>query len=225
MKYAILFLAFAVSLPCAQGTVIYSDSLQNGEDSSWTITSGKWSWSIDGLSNSATGENRIFLDALKGIDIDEGYEIHFKCNLKKGSGWGVFFNAGLNSKNQVSGYSFQYDPGYSSGAYLLRKWTNNSETVVTSAIHKEMQNYNTNHDFVVKVSSSAFSVMQDGVDVLSYGKSLNSFGELVGLRTWSCSSAMFSDFSISDTGSVPEPATLSLMLGCIACCSKRFQGR
>ena len=188
----------------ADGEVIYANSVSSGEAPGWTTTHGEWAWTTAGLTNAVPGENRIFLDVLS--DVTE-YEVSLAATLDAGNGWGLFFGADLDDANRVSGFGFQYDPGYGGGAYLLRKWQSNNESVLAAQfagldLHVE-------HDFALTIAPDSFCVYQDGVEVLSYDQELAPAGSLLGLRTWTTSEATFSDFAVS---SVPEPASLLVMM-------------
>jgi len=203
----ILIAAVAVLLGAgasARSELIYADSLTSGETSSWTTTHGEWAWTTEGLTNAAAGENRIFLDVLS--DVTE-YEVSLAATLDAGNGWGLFFGADLDGADRVSGFGFQYDPGYGGGAYLLRKWQSNSESVLASQFAE--LDLHVEHDFALMIAPNSFRVYQDDVEVLSYDQELAPVGPLLGLRTWSTSDATFSDFAVS---SVPEPASMVLMM-------------
>jgi len=191
--------------PDCPAALVYADSLSAGPAPEFAVSRGQWTFSGDGLANTTSGENRIFLDVLP--DETPAYEVSLTANLLTGSGWGLFFGAGL-SANKVSGYTFQYDPGYGNGAYLLRRWQNDGESVlraVTAPLSR-----NCAHDFRFVIGPDSLEAYQDGVAVLSYAGHLAPAGDLLGLRTWSASRAGFTDLSVSTPGGneVPEPATL-----------------
>ena len=215
-KYILIktkFLLLLVLLVGAQftfGSLIYEDALDGSQSDNWSTTKGKWDFSSDGLANSKKGENRIFTDVAVGSD---PYTIDFTGNLLSGNGWGLFFGSDLTSNNnKVTGMNFQYDPGYSGGAYLLRKWENDKESVVARFVTK--LDYNTDHVFTLNVSSDSFSAFQDGVEVLSYTGDMNLAGSMIGMRTWSSSNAQFKNLTVSDLSAgksaIPEPMTAVL---------------
>ena len=182
------------------GTPWFEDALRGGPGDNWNVTAGQWNWSEDGVNNAKSGENRLFADAL-GDRTD--YQIKLSAALDAGKGWGVWFGASLDSKDRVSGYTFQYDPGYGSGAWLLRRWENNNESVIAQVDYNF--DFGSYHDFTLDVTDTGFNAYQDGELVLSYEGDLPSDGNFVGLRTWSGSQARFHSFSLSDLPTVPTP--------------------
>lgn len=206
--------------PNCPAALVYADSLSAGPAPAFTVSRGQWSFSGDGLANTASGENRIFLDVLP--DDTPAYEVSLTANLLTGSGWGLFFGAGL-SANAVSGYTFQYDPGYGNGAYLLRRWQNDSESVLR-AITAPLT-HNCAHDFRFVIGPDSLEAYQDGVSVLSYSGNLAPAGDLLGFRTWSASRAVFTDLRVSTPGGgkeIPEPvAMLPLTAALVALAGRR----
>jgi hypothetical protein len=193
----------------SQAGLIYENSLQSGSDSSWTVTQGAWEWTSEGLSNSSTGENRILLSLSNDADLSQGYTVSFSAMADYGKGWGFFFNSGRDSSNKVSGYTFQYDLGYSSnGSYVLRKWANDKESVISSqatTLDKDIY-----HDFVLNITANSLTVSQDGGQIFSYSGDLSSKGPLIGWRTWGSTDCTFRNISVA--GNVPEPATFVLLV-------------
>ncbi len=209
---SLLLLAMLLTITqFALGGLIYQDSFDGTNADSWNITKGKWDYSSDGISNSKSGENRIFTD----IDISsDSYTIEFTGNLLTGKGWGLYFGSELaDNTNKVSGMAFQYDPG-AGNAFVLRKWDNDKESTL-KWVRSDLD-YNTDHTFSLTISSTGFSALQDGVEVMNYTGNMNLVGSSIGLRTWSSSEAQFKFLSISDMSpgsktAVPEPATFALV--------------
>lgn len=189
----------------ASAATVYWDSFQSGPPSEWVVSEGSWEWTPLGLSNDASGENRVFLDALSGL---EQYAVSVSAVLDQGNGWALFFGADLDGKNRVSGYTFQYDPGYGGGAYLLRDWSKNKESVLASVAAP--LDLGVGHDFQFDVTATSFRAVQDGVEVLSFDGALSPAGDLLGFRTWSNSDATFANFQLA---SVPEPSCAALLAG------------
>ncbi len=172
--------------------VLFSDSLRDGQSDHWNVTRGRFAWGETGMSNDRGGENRAFLD----VPVDSAsYQVDLAANLEKGKGWGLWFGAGLDERNRVSGYTFQYDPGYGRGAYLLREWSNDRESVLMP-VYADLDTGNF-HEFTFDVSEGNFTAYQDGNAVLSYEGDLTPAGDLVGLRTWSNTEVEFRDFTVS----------------------------
>jgi fructan beta-fructosidase len=188
---------------------LFSESFTTGLSNEWQTTQGKWTSDETGLSNSKKGENRIFI-VIPKLD---SFRIDLTASLEQGKGWGIWFSSSLDEKYRVSGYNFQYDPGYGSGAYLLRRWQKNRESVI--AAEMEELDFGTFHDFNLVVSPTSFQAFQDGELVLSYAGKLDTSNSTLGLRTWSNSQATFQDLTIG-AGSftaAPEPASLLMLTG------------
>lgn len=126
------------------------------------------------------------------------------ATLNSGWGYGVWFKANLNSGAAVSGYSFQYDPGYANvnasfgKALLLRVWNNGSEcgTPVAKVRWPEGLSVNDKHRIMVAAQGDTLYATIDGIkmfDVPSLSQALKSSncnmpapsGNQVGFRTWS----------------------------------------
>ncbi len=195
-------LLFAAALT-AQAAPIYSTAFTPAEQDNWQVTRGEWLWSDDGLTNTKHGENRIFIDTLVGLN---DYTVSLSANLHEGQGWGMFFGSNLDSQNKISGFNFQYDPGWGDGAYLIRKWDSDKESVLSSV--RTDLDYDIVHDFLFQVSNNSITVQQDGTEIIRYNGLLEPEGTLLGLRTWSGSTASFTSMSVSG---IPEPSTLLLL--------------
>ena len=203
----IVLAAFAAKL---SASTIWSDTLTNGAPPEWQTNRGSWSWTSAGLGNAAAGENRIF--TVLPADLKDT-QIGVTATLKSGSGWGLFFGSQLSPTNAITGYTFQYDPGYGTGAYLLRQWTSDKESVLLPVISK--LDFGVAHRFEFTFTDTSFLAFQDGKEVLSYKGSLSPSDTLAGFRTWGSSQAVFSDFTVGSgyCGAVtPEPATACLLL-------------
>jgi len=110
------FLAVLWAVPAAASTIHYN-SLQAGPSAGWEVTPGRWSWTDQGLTDSA-GESRIFLDALDGAS---KCKLTLPASLLKGQGWGVFFGANLDGR-VVPCYGEPLNP--SGDLWGLRTWGN-----------------------------------------------------------------------------------------------------
>jgi fructan beta-fructosidase len=141
-----------------------------------------------------------------------GYLVSFSAMLDNGPGWGLFFNSRVDRSNRVSGYTFQYDPGYGRGAYLLRRWVNNRESVI-KAVSASLD-YDVSHTFTLDITPGSLSISQDGGEVLAYTGNLPVQGDVLGFRTWGSTDATFQNVAVQSAGvagSVPEPTTLCLL--------------
>ena len=201
------------AIACAMGDVLAQDALTS-DSGAWMTTRGEWSFSDAGLGNVRGAENRIFADLLAG---HADYAVEFDATLHKDKGWGVWLSAGVGPGDKVSGYSFQYDPGWSD-SYLLRTWIDNKESVLLATDLDT--DYGQPHHFRLEVAGDSFSAFQDGQQVLSYASLDGRAGDLIGFRTWAQSFATFSDLVVT---SVPAPSAASVALGALglAVCVRR----
>jgi hypothetical protein len=166
---------------------IFSDDFANL--SNWNIVNGVWQ-AINGDLTGGPGEGRIFHDMSQS-----DYMITLnKATLDQGNGYGVFFRA-TNDSN-VNGYSFQFDPGYGGGAFIMRKWVNGNELAPFAVANAPGYNWNAaNRQVQVAVKGSTFTAYVDGKQVVSGTDSTYSKGG-VGLRTWDSSTTKFGDISV-----------------------------
>jgi Flp pilus assembly pilin Flp len=117
-------------------------------------------------------------------------------DLKSGSGYGVVFRA-ENTPNGMNGYVFQYDPGYSPGSFIIRKWVNGRELSVPIAVAKASGYdwYNTPRDIQVVVKGDTFTAYVDGTPVLTATDSTYTSGG-TGIRTWDSTQVCFDQFGM-----------------------------
>jgi hypothetical protein len=115
-------------------------------------------------------------------------------NLKSGSGYGLIFRA-ENTKNGMTGYVFQYDPGY--GAFIFRKWANGVELNPPFAVAPAQGYgwYNTSRNIQVDVKGDTFTAYVDGKPVLT-AKDSTYTGGGAGLRTWDSTQVCIDQFGI-----------------------------
>jgi len=117
-------------------------------------------------------------------------------NLSSGAGYGIVFRA-ENPPNGMTGYVFQYDPGYSPGSFIIRKWVNGRELSAPIAVAKApgYSWYNTPRDIKVVVKGDTFTAYVDGVQVLTAKDSSYATGG-AGLRTWDSTLVCLDQFQI-----------------------------
>ncbi len=198
---------------CTQAAIIQSDINNGGQTIQWNNTNGQWQSQNNVLTSTGAGENRIFTS----IDTKE-ITVQFDAQLEKGKGWGLLFGSSLNN-NKVTGYAFQYDPGYGSGAYLLRGWNNDRENI----IHRvDAALDNNRHNFQFNISENSFVALRNGQEIFSYEGDLQASGDLLGFRTWSNSVAHISNMHINNA--VPEPTAILIMLSGLLIMRKKKHG-
>jgi Flp pilus assembly pilin Flp len=121
------------------------------------------------------------------------------ANLSSGSGYGLMFRA-QNTPNGLTGYVFQYDPGYSPGSFIFRKWVNGAELSTPIAVAKMpgYDWYNTPRDIKVVVKGDTFTAYVDGQPVLTAQDSSYTSGGS-GIRTWDSTQVCFDQFGMQST--------------------------
>jgi hypothetical protein len=134
------------------------------------------------------------------------------ANLRSGQGYGIWTRAALETDNTVSGYSFQFDPGYKTvdagfgPAFVLRHWYKGAEcgtVLARTKIPASIAVYGTHKVVVVAKGDGLYATIDNVVvfDVPSLSKAIAASpchfpapaGTEVGFRTWgSGTSAVFS---------------------------------
>jgi hypothetical protein len=116
------------------------------------------------------------------------------ANLTSGSGYGIAFRA-ENTPSGMTGYVFQYDPGYSPGAFIIRKWANGRELNPPIAVKNApgYDWYGEPHDLSLDVKGDTFTAYVDGIAVLTATDSTYTSGG-TGLRTWDSTVTCFDQF-------------------------------
>ncbi len=165
----------------------FSDEFANLNN--WQIVNGNWRTENGELVGSG-GEGRIFRELNQ-----RDYLINIPAaNLDRGNGYGVFFRA--TDVRNVDGYTFQYDPGYGSGAFIMRKWVNGNElSPFAVATAPASYNWNTNRSVQVAVKGNTFTAYVDGKQVLQGTDSTYSQGG-IGFRTWDATTAHFGSVAV-----------------------------
>jgi len=140
-----------------------------------------------------------------------------RATLRSGWGYGIWTRASVPSGASVSGYSFQYDPGYENvnksfgKALLLRVWNKGSEcgTPIAKVKWPAGVAVNDTHDIVVVAQGDSLYASIDGIklfDVPSLKQALadskcnfpEPHGTEVGFRSWnSNSSAVFENTTLN----------------------------
>jgi Flp pilus assembly pilin Flp len=161
----------------------------------WNISQGGFSINNGIIANTKTGENRAFTKDFNGTD----YSVDIKvAQLQKGDGYGVWFRADPNAPNGVNGYTFQYDPGYGNGEFIIRKWVNGSEKGPFARASATGFDWNNPHNIKVNVVGDTFTAYVDGAPVIT-GKDTTYTSGTAGIRTWDSTHATFEDYTISES--------------------------
>ena len=156
-------------------------------DRSWDVVDGK-------LCNTKNGETQIY-----NLCSQEVMPEHYAVNLNnvvldEGWGYGIFYN--LQGTDPVEGYAFQYDPGYGSGEFVVRRWANGWEVNPPIARKSvDMEWYDIEHDLRLEINGSQVKAYLDGEFITEFED--DSFtGGSAGLRTWDSTRVCLDSFSI-----------------------------
>lgn len=157
--------------------------------SAWTIVNGNWRNENEQLCGGGR-EGRIFVPLS-----ESNYAINVRMALlQQGNGYGIYFRA--TNFDRVDGYTFQYDPGYSPGAFLFRKWVRGNELSPFARANAPGYNWhNVSRQIRIEVNGNTFTAYVDGQKVLTGSDSTYTYGG-VGFRTWDATQACFDDLSI-----------------------------
>ena len=60
--------------------------------------------------------------ALADVTTDADFVVEVDVDFRSGPGFGVLFRASIDDEGRMSGYSFDIDPIYDGGGYLVRQW-------------------------------------------------------------------------------------------------------
>lgn len=163
-----------------------------GRDKNWAVTDDD----NPQLCHTGSDGDILLANGSEGAD----YTIAAKANIAKGNGYGVFFRTSENEKGRIEGYTFQYDPGYGGGQFIMRKWVNGYELHPPFATAKPPAGFtwhNTDRQVEVDAVGNVFTVRVDGNEVL-VGKDDSYPTGGAGLRIWNSSQACFDDFSVKN---------------------------
>jgi Flp pilus assembly pilin Flp len=158
---------------------------------SWQIKHGELQV---GFPKGADAEHRTFL---KGGGDWKNYTVRLDANLLQGKGYGVFVRA---SGPPLTGYSFQYDPGFGGGQFLFRKWVNGYEIwppFAAASPPKGYPWYDRTRRVEVSVHGSTMTATIDGEEVLVGSDDTYDAGT-AGIRVWPPGRATFDNFEVTE---------------------------
>ena len=172
----------------------FSDDFTNWHplagDKNWKITNGE----DPELCFSGRGEDGLLANGSEGTD----YTVSVDANITGGNGYGLYFRASQNENGRLDGYTFQYDPGYGSGQFIMRKWVNGYEMwppFAAAPAPAGFQWHNVERHIEVSVDGDRFTATIDGEEVLIGQDATYSKGE-AGLRMWNSGRACFDNFTV-----------------------------
>ena len=218
------------SVPCGAYTVVVTGYGEGGSQefgrkmitrcnsglvaaSQWKLVQGAAKIEGNAVSMTAAGENRV-VSTLPRTNSDMVYST--QATLSAGRGYGIWTRATLGAYGQVSGYSFQYDPGYQyvdskfGKALLLRVWQDGREcsTPIAKVQWPAGLKVDGTHEVTVVTRGDTLYATIDGTkmfDVPSLKGALadskcgmtEPTGSQVGFRTWGDSQASFRNTTIN----------------------------
>lgn len=178
---------------CTLGSrVVFNDEFAKNTGL-WDYLAGMFQLCDGRLCNATSAEHRAMAKGTQGTD----YTVSVDAQLDKGNGYGIFFRAS-EGKN-FNGYSFQYDPGYGGGQFIMRKWVNGTEIWPPFAAATPPSNYQwrgTERHVDVLVKGDTFTAKVDGQVVL-VGKDASYANGQAGLRVWTGGQASFDNFKVT----------------------------
>ena len=141
---------------------------------------GAWQVVNGVLVPTAGGENRLAFGDKAWTDV----KLDVSATLNSGRGYGVYFRS--DGKPNISGYCFQFDPGYSPPSFVMRKVVNGVEgsvPIASAPMPSGYSKYGTSHATTINAVGSHIVVQVDGVTVLDFNDSTFASGS-AGLRSW-----------------------------------------
>lgn len=176
---------------CATDDVLFSDDFSDGVGQ-WDFDMGaNWENKEEALCAQGGGEHRAY-----GLGSEaEDFTISFDATLLSGNGYGVFFRA---EGDRITGYTFQYDPGYRGGQFIIRKWVDGYEIwppFAASRAPDGFEWYDVERRVVVDAHGDTFTVKIDG-DTVVQGRDDTYTNGRVGLRVWTPSEACFDNIQV-----------------------------
>jgi Flp pilus assembly pilin Flp len=169
------------------------------DSSSWEINSNDFSVNNGVITNNRTGISNAFVKGYNGTDYSVDIET---AHLQTGNGYGIWFRADSDDISKVNGYTFQFDPGFEGGEFIIRKWVNGREEAPLARVAAEGYNWNDPHNVKLNVVGDTFTALIDGETVLTGQDSTYASGG-TGIRTWDGTQATFENFTVSDNNPTP----------------------
>ena len=137
------------------------------------------------------GEQRLAFGDSSWTD----YSVDVTATLNSGNGYGVYYRA--DSNPNISGYVFQYDPGWTK-QFIVRKVVGGNEMSPFQSVNMPpgFSILNTQHDISISLLGSQQTIKVDGQTVLSFTDTTFTQGN-AGLRSWGGSSVVFDSATVT----------------------------
>lgn len=162
---------------------LFESDLRSMEDLMPLI--GKWEITADGLRPKNHGEHRLAFGDRQWTD----YTVTVNATLASGRGYGVYFRA--DGEKQISGYAFQYDPGYG-GEFMVRKVFNGREQppFQRAKFPDGYAVYDQPREVSITTQGNTTTIKVDGATIFEFEDDTFT-GGMAGLRTWADSNTTF----------------------------------
>jgi prepilin-type N-terminal cleavage/methylation domain-containing protein len=152
---------------------------------------GNWETTNDGLGPRNPGEHRLAFGDRQWTD----YTLSINATLESGPGYGIYFRA--DGEKRISGYVFQYDPGYGD-EFLVRRVFNGKEEKAPFQRAKFPEGfsvYDQSRELSITTRGNITIIQVDGATIFEFQDDTFTAG-MAGLRTWSNTSATFHDVRV-----------------------------
>lgn len=182
------------SVPARSGGDILFSSLFD-DMNGLTPLIGKWNAADGILTTERSGERRLAFGDTSWTD----YSLTATATLSSGQGYGIYYRA--SGERDITGYCFQYDPGYGSGAFLVRKVENGKEQrpIQRAWIPDGFPVYNQSHQVEIITEGSRNVIKMDGEVIFDFEDDTFESGS-AGFRIWGSSEVGFEDVRVSEEG-------------------------
>lgn len=162
------------------------------------ILKGAWQVINGILSPAKAGEDRAILPGTSGTDYDIKMKAVLAVSKSGSSGYGIYYRA--TEAADISGYSFQYDPG-AGNRFVVKKVTNGIESpsfqmVSMTKVMGADFDVNAAHNIEISVTGNNHIITVDGIKVMDFNDSTFTTGS-VGVRSWSDSQVQISDVTVT----------------------------
>ena len=179
--------------------LIFFDDFGSGDDNWYSFYGNDDNWTFDNgddpnLCHTGAGGDVLLAEGSEGSN----YNISTDANLSSGNGYGLHFRTTKNDVDRIEGYTFQYDPGYGGGQFIMRKWVNGYELWPPFAAAKPTDGFdwhNVDRHVEVEADGDVFTAKVDGEEVLVGTDDSYPEGD-AGIRAWGSSQACFDNFTV-----------------------------
>lgn len=153
---------------------------------------GTWEIQNGALAPTGRGERRLAF----GDNSWEDYELSVNTDISSGKGYGIYYRA--DGEKKISGYCFQYDPGYGKGAFLVRKVVNGKEQRPFQRVRipDGFPVFNQSHETTITVEGDHHVIKIDGEEIFNFSDDTFASGS-AGLMSWGKSEVSFQDATVS----------------------------